>query len=216
MPARDAILGRIRAALADDPPLQKPPVPEVWPREDPPPDEMAERFARELEAIGGEMIRLASLEEAAAKLAELADAAGWRKIAAVDRPLCRQVAASLGDGRVDWSAEAADPNEMASLDAGLVEADYLLADTGTAMIACGTPRERLLCYLPPVSVIVAETGRLVEHMPAVWGEVAGRCAEPDLRGEFVFITGPSRTADIEKILILGVHGPKRLVVLLVD
>ena len=60
------------------------------------------------------------------------------------------------------------------------------------------------------------TDRLVEHMPAVWEDVAGRCAEEELRGEFVFITGPSRTADIEKILILGVHGPKRLIVLLVE
>ena len=41
-------------------------------------------------------------------------------------------------------------------------------------------------------------------------------ADPAQRGEFVIVTGPSRTADIEKILILGVHGPKRLVVILVD
>ena len=47
-----------------------------------------------------------------------------------------------------------------------------------------------------------------------WGRLARR-APTRLRGEFVFITGPSRTADIEKILILGAHGPKRLVVLLV-
>jgi L-lactate dehydrogenase complex protein LldG len=45
--------------------------------------------------------------------------------------------------------------------------------------------------------------------------LAPRVAEPDRRGEFVIVTGPSRTADIEKILILGVHGPKRLIVLLV-
>jgi len=57
---------------------------------------------------------------------------------------------------------------------------------------------------------------LVEHLPAAWAEIARRAADPSLRGEFVIITGPSRTADIEKILILGVHGPKRLVVLLVD
>ena len=57
--------------------------------------------------------------------------------------------------------------------------------------------------------------RLREHMPAAWADVARRTADPELRGEFVFITGPSRTADIEKILILGAHGPKRLIILLV-
>ncbi len=73
----------------------------------------------------------------------------------------------------------------------------------------------LLCYLPPACVVVARTDQLAEHMPAAWDEIARRAAEPQRRGEFVLITGPSRTADIEKILILGVHGPKRLVVLLV-
>ncbi len=104
---------------------------------------------------------------------------------------------------------------MADLPAGLIEADYLLADTGTAMIACGRPEERLMCYLPPACIIVATVDRLIEHLPAAWASIAPRVADPQLRGEFVFITGPSRTADIEKILILGVHGPKRLVVLLV-
>jgi L-lactate dehydrogenase complex protein LldG len=73
-----------------------------------------------------------------------------------------------------------------------------------------------MCYLPPACIAIAKTGRLFEHMPAAWDEIAPRAAEADRRGEFVFITGPSRTADIEKILILGVHGPKRLIVLLVD
>jgi L-lactate dehydrogenase complex protein LldG len=104
---------------------------------------------------------------------------------------------------------------MAELPAGLVESDYLLADTGTAMVACGTPEERLMCYLPPACIVVATADRLVEHLPAAWPEIARRTADPETRGEFVFITGPSRTADIEKILILGVHGPKRLIVLLV-
>ena len=104
---------------------------------------------------------------------------------------------------------------MASLSSALIEADYLLADTGTAMIACGRPEERLLCYLPPACIVVAPVDRFVEHLPAAWAQIAPRVADPKLRGEFVFITGSSRTADIEKILILGVHGPKRLIVLLV-
>ena len=72
-----------------------------------------------------------------------------------------------------------------------------------------------MCYLPPACVVVARTDQLVEHMPAAWEDIARRTADPARRGEFVLVTGPSRTADIEKILILGVHGPKRLVVLLV-
>ena len=73
-----------------------------------------------------------------------------------------------------------------------------------------------MCYLPPNCVVVAKAENFREHMPAAWKEIAERTAQPDRRGEFVVITGPSRTADIEKILILGVHGPKRLFVILVD
>jgi L-lactate dehydrogenase complex protein LldG len=84
------------------------------------------------------------------------------------------------------------------------------------VIACPTAQDRLLCYLPPACVVVARTSQLVEHLPAAWGSLAPRVADAAMQGEFVIVTGPSRTADIEKILILGVHGPKRLVVLLVE
>jgi L-lactate dehydrogenase complex protein LldG len=62
---------------------------------------------------------------------------------------------------------------------------------------------------------VGKVEQLVEHLPAAWDTIGPRCGDLSLRGEFVIVTGPSRTADIEKILILGVHGPKRLIVLLV-
>ena len=64
-------------------------------------------------------------------------------------------------------------------------------------------------------MVIGRADQLVEHLPAAWTTIAPRAADPALRGEFVIVTGPSRTADIEKILILGVHGPKRLVVILV-
>ncbi len=215
MSSRDAILSRIRSGLAQDPPRSAPPVPEVWPRENPGVDPMAERFKRELEEVHGEVIRCDTMDVARAKLAELAAQESWEKIGAMDRPLCREVCTALGADRPAWAQADWTPQSMASLSAGVIEADYLLADTGTSMVACGRPEERLLCYLPPACVVVATADRLVEHLPAAWPAIAQRVADPQLRGEFVFITGPSRTADIEKILILGVHGPKRLIVLLV-
>jgi len=239
MSSRDAILGRIRNALAHEPPRERPPVPQVWPRENPGADAMAGRFAQELGEVHGEAYRLPTMDDARRKLAGLVEASGWTSIGAVDRPLCRELLAGIAPGRVAWAGEKGDsphlperpegcfaqmgtvpffpgtPQNMAELSLGIVQADHLLADTGSAMIACGTPQERLLCYLPPACLVIAAVDRLAEHLPAIWDDVARRAADPALRGEFVFITGPSRTADIEKILMLGVHGPKRLVVLLV-
>jgi len=219
MNSRDAILSRIRTHLAGEPPVEAPPVPEVWPRENPGIDQMARRFTDELSAISGEVVRCGSTEEARGKLRELIEEGGWAKVGAMDRPLCRELCRELaGESaaeKIAWAEPGWTPRDMAGLEAGLVEAEYLLADTGTALVACGRPEERLLCYLPPVCIVAATAKRLVEHMPAVWPEVARRAADPELRGEFLLITGPSRTADIEKILILGVHGPKQLVVLVV-
>ena len=215
MTSRDAILSRIRSLLAQEPPREEPPVPEVWPRENPDAARMADRFAAELQEIHGETIRCRSMDEARARLKELLDREQWTALGAPDRPLCREVTSGLEPGRVYWARPDWAPPSMAELPAGLIEAECLLADTGTAMIACNTPEERLLCYLPPACIVVATADRLVEHLPAAWPEIARRAADPERRGEFVFITGPSRTADIEKILILGVHGPKRLIVVVI-
>jgi L-lactate dehydrogenase complex protein LldG len=106
------------------------------------------------------------------------------------------------------------PEELAKLDAGLVSPEYLLADTGSCFFSASTAFDRLTTYLMPVSIVVAEKSMLRENLPAVWGEVKPKL-ETATNGEFVIVTGPSRTADIEKILILGVHGPKRLIVFLI-
>lgn len=215
MSSRDAILSRIRTSLSNEPDRQLPPIPEVWPVENPSVDKMAERFVTELEAVTGEVHRCETMEAAAEKLAEIVEGLDAEAIGRTDHALCDELVADLPPECFLTDQPDADATELGKLPAALVGADTLLADTGSVMVACATPHHRLMCYLPPVCILIAKTDQLVEHMPAAWEKIAARAADPELRGEFVFITGPSRTADIEKILILGVHGPKRLVVLLV-
>ena len=216
MNSRDVILQRIRTETAKVAPVERPPVPEVWPDTNPSTEAMVERFTSELAAVQGEVIRCGTIDEARAKLAELLDDSQWESIGAADRPECRWLAADLSPEKIHWARDGWEPQRMGELSVGLVAAERLLADTGTCLVANHTAEERLLCYLPPACLIIARTDQLVEHMPAAWEQIARETAEPERRGEFVIITGPSRTADIEKILILGVHGPKRLVVVLVD
>jgi L-lactate dehydrogenase complex protein LldG len=141
--------------------------------------------------------------------------AEWTAIGVMDRPMVRESTAGLPPGVVHWAAADWQPREMAELSASVIGAEALLADTGSCLIACATAEDRLLCYLPPACVVIAGVEQLAEHLPAAWADVLARAAEPALRGELVIVTGPSRTSDIEKILTLGVHGPKRLVVILV-
>ncbi len=216
MKSRDTILQRVHNELSKYPPVARPPAAEVWPCRNPLPAVMAEQFVKELTAISGEVVRCASMEDAKKRLAELASKAQWTSFGAMDRPAVREATAELPAGSVELPSADWTPQTMAKLSAGVIEAEALLADTGSCLIACPTGADRLLCYLPPACVVIARMGQLVEHLPAAWKTVAPRVADPALRGEFVIVTGPSRTADIEKILILGVHGPKRLVVLLVE
>jgi L-lactate dehydrogenase complex protein LldG len=248
MTSREAILERIRGGLAERAAVELPPVAEVWPKKTPSRDEMAGQFATELAAISGESFRFRSMTDARAKLRQLLDENGWQTLAVMDRPVCRELVAELPPERVLWPQSAWTPVSMADVPVSLLAAECLLADTGSAIVGCDTPEERLLCYLPPACIIVGRTEQLAEHLPAAWVTLAERLTiyrlspaqpgdstesrlslressapfaerkttEADSRGEYVIITGPSRTADIEKVLILGVHGPRRLVVLLVD
>lgn len=215
MNSREAILRRIRDALAGQPAPDPPSVPEVWPWQNPDVPALAARFQEELQAVHGEVIRAGTIGEAGQRLAELLAREGWQSVAALDRPLCRQLADALGPNRVAWPQPEWTASSMAELHLALLEADWLLADTGSCVLTCHTAQERLLCYLPPACAVVATADRLREHLPAAWPEITPRFSAPDASGETVLITGPSRTADIEKILILGVHGPRRLLVLLV-
>ncbi len=216
MSSRDAILQRIRSELSKAAPSERPPVPEVWPRETSDPATLAQRFTNELETVRGEVVRCSDMEDAAAKLVQLMDRSEWSALGAVDTSLAQQITAAMPAERVRRVDETWDKNQIADLPSSLITADLLLADTGSCLVACPTGHERLMCYLPPACVVVAKTSQLAEHLPAAWPEVIQMAADPSLTGEHVIITGPSRTADIEKILILGVHGPKRLVVLLVE
>jgi L-lactate dehydrogenase complex protein LldG len=216
MSSRDAILQRVHGELSKYPPVAAPPVPLVWPQTGPKPADMAQRFATELTAVQGEVIRCPTMQDAGQRLAELVSEAGWTSIGAMDRSAVHEAANGLPASSLNWRMADWPPARMAQLSASVIEPEALLADTGSCVIACPTPQDRLLCYLPPACVVVAKASQLYEHLPAAWATLAPRVADPAMQGEFVVVTGPSRTADIEKILILGVHGPKRLVVLLVE
>ena len=213
--SREAILGRIRAEQPVGNPPPRPPIPQVWPQTNPSTEQLVEQFTDALQAVDGEVIRCDSPENAKQALAELVKREGWKLIGTVDEPSCREATSALPPDAVTLVDETLEPRQMALFSAGVIASKYLLADTGSCMIVCPTAEQRLMCYLPPACVIIAQDDQLVENMPSVWEQVVTSSSAKDIGGEYVLITGPSRTADIEKILILGVHGPKRVIVLLV-
>ena len=213
------MLKKVREAVADlaDKGPALPPAPDVWPTSGLSVEEQANQFRTNLEAVAGEVVFCKDLAEAVERITALLNETDSRRLAVLDRPLSRQVAERLQERELVFApsnAAEASAESLAVLDAAIVSPERLLADTGSCLFAAPTPFDRLTTYITPLSIVVASCSMLREHLPQAWGELKPQL-EVDRTGEFVIVTGPSRTADIEKILILGVHGPKRLVVFLV-
>lgn len=215
MSSRDVILQRIRENLGARSEEAPPPIPAVWPRTGAETGVLAQRFAEELAAVHGQAVLCPTWEAAREDFRRRIQEAGWREGLVADRPAAWQLACDHPEFTTLALPDQPIPKDLEPLPVSILEADCLLADTGSSVIACRTAGERLACYLPPACVVVAPADRLREHLPAAWDEIMTLARQADHRGEIVIVTGPSRTADIEKILILGVHGPKRLLVYVV-
>jgi L-lactate dehydrogenase complex protein LldG len=216
MSARDAILGRIRAALAQEPESAGPPRYELWPPGTwQQPDNIFQYFQEELHRVQGEGHRVGSVEEAQQFLQTLHRELGEPITAIVEHPLCRSMAQGLPADKVQVVAPPAERAQLAAIPLAVAPAAYLLADTGTAVLMPRSHAERLLCYLPTVAVLVARADSLVAHLSDIWSRLTEGAHDATSCGELLLVTGPSRTADIEKKLVLGAHGPKRLIVLVV-
>jgi L-lactate dehydrogenase complex protein LldG len=146
-------------------------------------------------------------------LRELRARAGWSKIAYHRAPLSTQAAEALGlpslcvDGGYDV-------HELESCDVGITECDALVAQTGSLVVTSRSSGGRALSVLPPHHLVVARREQLVADLPAAFEFITRRYA-PDYPSMISLVTGPSRTGDIERILVLGAHGPKELTVVCV-
>ena len=109
-----------------------------------------------------------------------------------------------------------DPLELrarcADADVGITSADYALADTGSLVMLASPAEARLVSLLPPVHIAVVPVARVLSGLD----ELLTILPHPaEQTSSMVLITGPSRTADIEQILVRGVHGPGEIHVVVV-
>jgi len=189
-----------------------------------------ERFREEFERVAGVFHRAATAAEVPGIVLGIARDKGARELVAWDRSsLGLDLAPALGaaglpvraaaPGEVDEAARGRHRAESARADVGVTGADLALAETGTLIMLSGAGRPRSTSLLPATHVAVFDRRRLVESLEQVGVMLEALHAEPDdaARGAVVnFITGPSRTADIELTLTRGVHGPKEVHAIFVD
>ena len=106
-------------------------------------------------------------------------------------------------------------NDFLKQNVGITTCEYLIARLGTIMVSSKQMSGRRLNVYPEVHIVLAYASQLVPDLKQALKQVKLKY-EPNYPSMITFITGPSRTADIEKTLVLGAHGPKEIYVFLVD
>jgi L-lactate dehydrogenase complex protein LldG len=189
-----------------------------------------ERFRAEFERVAGVFHRVATAAEVAEELARICAERHARRLVAWPEPeLGVAIAPVLGAAGITVQdmprdVPAAAERErlrrvIADADLGVTGADLAVAETGTLVLISAAGRPRSTSLLPPCHVAIFDRAALLESLEQVgvaleaWHDGP---APPERGAVINFITGPSRTADIELTLTRGVHGPKEVHAIFVD
>ena len=100
-----------------------------------------------------------------------------------------------------------------AIEVGISGCEYLIAHTGSVMVSSAQTGGRQLFIYPPTHVVIAKKNQLVDYLENAYNNIINKYGD-NIPSQIALITGPSRTADIEKTLIIGAHGPRFLHVFL--
>ena len=235
MSKRELVLSTIRKALTGEPNLASlpgnldalPPLGEVLPRIEP--SDLVPRFEQELSNLAVSAHRVETCEELGELLDRTLERGRESGIVLSRNPLLARLhlGTTLDDlGIPFWAWEPDKAGSSAgpsyrdrcfSAAAGITGVDFALAESGSLVVSSATEGAQLSSLAPPVHIAFYLRSQVVETIEEVlrcYRPSAGRSA-PDGRS-IVLITGTSRTADIEQILIRGVHGPREVHAILVE
>jgi L-lactate utilization protein LutC len=178
-------------------------------------NDLAARFAAALEKVHGEPVITESFDAALDRLGELLGSLGARKVVVNDEPPFHDLDLAARWGQIEWYIVGRTAGDLrtfcASADVGLSSADAVLAETGSLVVSSGPGRSRLATLLPPVHVALVPISCLTTDL-FTW--IAAR--QGSLPASVTIVSGPSKTGDIEQIMAIGVHGPKRFIVILYE
>ena len=186
--------------------------PRPWlPRVGPGFEDRLKLFQANASALKAEFRLLNGPEELRAALLALRDTEGWKRLGSHVGKLTDAACQALGLPvcRTDDGYAA---TELEGCDAGITECDALVAQTGSVLVTSRSAGGRALSVLPPHHVVLARREQLLADLPEAFALLKAKYAA-DYPSFISFITGPSRTGDIERILVLGAHGPKQLTIL---
>lgn len=206
--SKEKVLKKVRNAQIHKPDIPYPSVDFESPIYQEMDDSVDINFAREFTKVMGKFVYCENDEEVIGSLKSIISESGWKNIFCTEIDL-QQL---LKHGNIDFSSNQEDMQDM---DAAVTQCEFLVARTGSIMISSRQFSGRKLIAYPPAHIVVAKSSQLVpdiKHALQGMKEKYGNTL-PSL---ISLVTGPSRTADIEKTLVMGAHGPKELYVFLVE
>lgn len=167
----------------------------------------AETYCENLAAIGANCKSFNNLKDARNEVENLIVKKSAKTVAISDSDSVTRIASTINADFI----QKASAEELFDCEIGITSAQFGIAETGTLVIESDKEFNRLTSLIPPVHICILEASKLRNNLGEVLAELG-----KDLSKSVTFITGQSRTSDIELTLALGVHGPKELFVFIVE
>jgi L-lactate dehydrogenase complex protein LldG len=207
--SRENILGTIRKALSENSVAM--PFPEAEKMHDFFVKEelsLEEKFAQEYTKLGGKFIYCSDETDMIQQLLALADTMKWKKIQVKDKFLL----SLFKENNIDLVEQA---NDMHDIEVGMSLCECLIARLGSEILSSSQEYGRSLPVYSPIHITIAFTNQIVWDISNAISMLKEKYNN-ELPSMMSLTTGPSRTADIEKTLVVGVHGPKEVYTFLID
>src|SRR5262245_38221842 len=166
--------------------------------------DLRQQFIDILTAVGGQAVNVRDLAELNAHLNQLPAYTSAHKIASL--------VPGAGTRNVDLAALNS-PHDLADVDIAILPGQFAVAENAAVWVDDRDVLFRIIYFLCQHLVLVVPANEIVAHLHAAYDRLAGAFANPVFGA---FISGPSKTADIEQSLVIGAHGPRSLTVFLLD
>ena len=205
--SKENILKKIRKALSHSTPLPFPKSEGNNTVFQPLQQEIEVEFAEQFTKLQGKFIYCINRQELAFQLGSLVKKQDWNKVYCLEDKLIENVASQLSERLVK--------TDLANCDVSITGCEYLVARTGSIVMSSAQLSGRTTSVYAPIHICIAYTNQLVYDLKDAL-QAAKEKYGSNLPSLITFATGPSRTADIEKTLVVGVHGPKEVYLFLVE
>ena len=196
--AREEILNKLKKAIHPEPEMPDFDAPVYHSIE----KSLDQAFKENMEAVNGSVYLCKSEEELVDKLKTLLEDIPKTEVVCAEDEL-QELLVKHGIEHQNYL------ERQQAMEAGITSCEFLIAHTGSVMVSAALQGGRQMSVYPPQHIVIARKEQLVDFLHTAYDKIQEKYPD-QLPSQITLITGPSRTADIEKTLVMGAHGPREL------